>query len=65
MSVPEIQNEPCDCPVGKCAESSDGIDSGQCINRLTGDVRVLLCGVCVSHTWHQSGNCLRCRVLTK
>jgi len=63
MSVPEIQSDPCDCRPGTCAEMWGDDDRGHCINRLSGDVRVLGCGVCMSHTWHQDGACVRCRAL--
>ncbi len=65
MGVPEIQNEPCRCSHGQCVEMFGDDDMGHCINRLTGDVRLLLCEICMSHTWHHDGACCRCRALNK
>ena len=54
----DLHNEPCACPVGQCAHFLENDD--QCVNRLTGEVRVLRCGACKAGTWHQDGKCLRC-----
>jgi hypothetical protein len=59
----DIVNEPCDCPPGKCRENFGDDDNGQCINRLTGDVRTRKCEKCESYTWHHEGKCLRCEHL--
>lgn len=61
MPNPNLTNEPCDCPPGECRNSPDMPHPDWCINRLKGDVRTLECTACKSFTWHQDGNCLRCR----
>ena len=54
-----IHNEPCDCPPGQCAHFLD--NDAACINRLSGDVRVLSCETCGGcGTWHQDRKCLKC-----
>lgn len=62
MTIPELHNEPCNCPPGKCAEFCEPDANGEdhCINRLSGEVRLLQCGTCTGMTWHQDGRCLRC-----
>lgn len=61
----EIHNEPCDCPKGGCRHFVE--PDSECINRLAGDVRTLNCKVCspagTGATWHQDGECVRCRVM--
>ena len=59
MTDINIVNEPCACPPGQCMHFVE--DDAHCINRLDGDVRTLRCISCKSHTWHQNGECLRCR----
>ena len=58
-SVPELYNEPCDCPPGQCAGFLD--NDADCINRLSGEVKTMNCEKCTGATWHQNGECLRCR----
>lgn len=57
MTVPNIHNEPCDCPKGQCAHFVDNDE--QCINRLP-NASVMPCEVCGSSTWHSEGKCQRC-----
>jgi hypothetical protein len=56
----DIHNEPCNCEPGQCASYVE--DDAHCINRLSGDVQVQDCAQCGGlGTWHQNGECLRCR----
>jgi hypothetical protein len=58
MSVPEIHNEPCACPADYCAHFVE--PPADCINRLTGDIKTMLCPICKAATWHQDEQCLAC-----
>lgn len=64
-TTPEISSGgACDCEPKACAE---GICAYGCVYRLPGDVRTLNCPKCnpeaSGSTWHQDGECLRCRTL--
>ncbi len=51
----------CTCPAGKCAAMFGEDDRGGCVNRLSGDVRVVHCESCGAGTWHKDGRCLKCK----
>lgn len=53
-----IQNEPCNCPVGQCAQLVER--DWLCVNRLTGKVVTMYCLTCGAATWHQDRECRRC-----
>ena len=65
MSAPTINilADICACPPGECAAMWGGDDRGHCVNRLPGDVRTLPCAACGASSWHQDGECLRCRAI--
>lgn len=57
MTVPQINNEPCDCPKGQCAHFVG--NDADCVNRLP-NAAVMMCETCAGATWHALGQCLRC-----
>jgi len=61
----EIRSEPCRCAPGACAAFVE--PDAECINRLSGEVKTMHCEKChpggTGSTWHQNGECLRCRSL--
>lgn len=57
-----LDAEPCKCLKGSCLE---GNNQHECVNYLARISRVgtQLCSRCKTYTWHQKGECLRCRHL--
>ena len=53
----------CACPPDACAHFCEPPSS--CVARLDGDIRTARCVACfpesAGQTWHQNGDCLRCR----
>lgn len=57
--MPSLYNEPCDCSAGCCACYCE--PDTDCVNRLSGDVRTMLCPKHKAYTWHHNGQCLKCQ----
>jgi hypothetical protein len=61
----EIHSSPCACPPDYCAHFVE--PPAHCINRLDGEVMTRHCEVCnpggSGATWHQNGQCLKCRAI--
>ena len=57
-NISVLQQEACDCPEGECKRTSAG-----CIYLVArnGDVITQRCTACDAYTWHQNGECLRCK----
>jgi hypothetical protein len=60
----QIQTEgTCNCPKGQCAHFVE--PDTDCVYRLSGIVETAPCPIChptgSGTTWHQDGECLRCR----
>jgi hypothetical protein len=56
--IPVIYNEPCRCPPGLCAHFVE--PDSECVHRLIGNVRAMVCAKCGGMTWHKDKGCLRC-----
>lgn len=59
-----ITNDPCGCPADTCVYFVEPAE--HCINRLSGEVCTRHCDRChpgnpTAATWHQNGECLRCK----
>lgn len=54
-----IYADRCGCPQDQCEKFV--CPPSLCVSRLEGEVCVMRCEACGSATWHQDGECLRCR----